>query len=145
MERFLTLCGIFLVAFVLPVAVYAEDDGEGDDEEHDIKFAIQGPVDATDCTATPPTVTILGLKIDVSNLVVNNSGGDDRKHGGDDQGGDNQDGNSQGDDGGDDDNGGGGTSCSSIVGKTLHLDLVNDQSPLVATHGSLAGGYDNAI
>lgn len=48
-----------LVALPTPRAV-------ADDETDAVKFKIEAPLEASDCGATPPTITLLGLTIDVS-------------------------------------------------------------------------------
>lgn len=37
-----------------------------DDETGDTEITVQAPLDAANCTATPPTISVLGLSIDVS-------------------------------------------------------------------------------
>ena len=37
-----------------------------DDETHDTEIRITAPIDSTSCGTTPPTITVLGLSIDVS-------------------------------------------------------------------------------
>lgn len=164
MKRILAFSKLFLfcacACFALAQSAHAEgDDGEDEHESDDntIRTTVQGPVQSVNCTATPPTVQILGLTIDVSKLVTHSSTATStststgtststststtRDHGEDDQGDDNQ-GN---EDGGDDDGEGHGTSCSSIVGLTVRLGLVNDQPPLQALNGKLVGGYNSSI
>jgi len=38
-----------------------------DDETDGVEFKVEAPLEASDCGATPPTITLLGLTIDVSN------------------------------------------------------------------------------
>ncbi len=45
------------------------------DESGNVEIKLSAPIDATNCTATPPTITVLGLSIDVSN-ISSDGGGD---------------------------------------------------------------------
>jgi hypothetical protein len=140
---FFLICGLTLLA---PGLLRADDDeGDDDDDQNHINVAIQGPVEAANCTATPPTLQILGLKIDVSKLVEQNQGGQSNQGNQDDQGDDHEDSATsiQPRDHGDDHEGGGNeVLCSSLVGQTIRLDLAGDQPPLVATKGHRANGYN---
>jgi hypothetical protein len=105
---------------------------------NDFAVKLRAPLDAVDCAATPPTITVLGLTIDISTAVVEagSQGGDDLVarqadeggDGGDDQGGDDQ---------GDDDGGGGdqgqGGCAALVVGQTVQVTIASDATPLVAT------------
>jgi uncharacterized protein DUF5666 len=47
-----------------------------DDETTDTEIQIQAPLEAADCSATPPTITVLGLSIDISTASFGNSADD---------------------------------------------------------------------
>ena len=97
-----------------------------DDETEDVAIALTAPIDSVDCTAMPPTVTVAGLAIDVSNAAIDApcaTGG-----GGDGEG-DQADGSSSG------------TSCDNtcgalVVGQTVEIKLWNklDALALCAKH-----------
>src|SRR5262245_29191158 len=54
-------------------------------EEGDSAITLRAPLDAADCAATPPTITVLGLAIDVSTATF--GGGGDGEHDDDEDGG----------------------------------------------------------
>ncbi len=93
-------------------------------EEGDSIITLSAPLDAADCAATPPTITVLGLTIDVSTATF--GGGGDGE--------------------GDDDEGGGGTppSCTDlVVGQRVVVTLASDVAPLVATKVEQCDGDDD--
>ena len=45
------------------------------DETGDVDIKVMAPLDAADCTATPPTITVLGLQIDVDAARIETPGG----------------------------------------------------------------------
>jgi uncharacterized protein DUF5666 len=47
-----------------------------DDETTDTEIEMQAPLEAADCGATPPTITVLGLSIDISAAAFGNSADD---------------------------------------------------------------------
>lgn len=53
-----------LVALVAPLAM-------ADDETDKTKIEVKAPLDAVDCVATPPTISVLGLTIDISTARIN--------------------------------------------------------------------------
>ncbi len=56
--------------FVLALAALSSRPAAADDETQDVDIKIVAPLDATDCTASPPTITVLGLTIDVSGATI---------------------------------------------------------------------------
>jgi len=59
-----------LVALLAPRAM-------ADDETDKTKIEVQAPLDAVDCAATPPTISVLGLTIDISAAGININDNDD--------------------------------------------------------------------
>src|SRR5438105_727111 len=111
-----------------------------DDETSDVQVKIRAPLDAVDCAATPPTITVLGLTIDISAATIDAGGGDSGDNGGDDSaggGGDSQ----SGDDGEQGDGGTpGGSTCADLaVGQAIEVQLATDSTPLAASHVSQGG------
>ncbi|MBI3767262.1 MAG: hypothetical protein HY271_02085 [Deltaproteobacteria bacterium] len=107
----------------------------------DSMVVLQAPLDAVDCAAAPPTVTVLGLTIDVSTATI---------HADCDDGEDDflapesaDEGDEQGDDDGDED-GGHGCGCAALVpGKLVRVVLASDATPLVATQVKRGGEDDD--
>ena len=96
----------------------------------DTVVVLQAPLDAADCAATPPTITVLGLTIDVSTASIH-AGGDDGEEG-------------EGDDGDDEDGNGGG--CAALVpGALVRVVLTGDATPLVATQVKQIGEDDEGV
>jgi len=105
---------------------------------NDFAVKLRAPLDGVDCAAMPPTITVLGLTVDISTAVVEagSQGGDELVahqadgggDGGDDQGGDDQ----GGDDGGGGDQGQGGCAAL-VVGQAVQVTFASDATPLVAT------------
>jgi hypothetical protein len=104
------------------VAVVAADD-----ETDDVAMRLQAPLDATACDATPPTVTVLGLVIDVSTASIDATGGSDGESEGEDDGADGQ-------------AAGQGGCRGLVVGQGVEVALASDAVPLVAT--AVANGGD---
>ncbi|MBI3784794.1 MAG: carboxypeptidase regulatory-like domain-containing protein [Deltaproteobacteria bacterium] len=105
------------------------------DETSDTAIEVRAPLDSTACTATPPTITVLGVAYDVSTAVFddNGSGG----QGGDGSGSGDGSGNGGGTPGGDDGDTGGGTtstgSCAGLTpGQTVDIKFSSDAPPTVA-------------
>src|SRR6266403_1851835 len=119
--------GLLALAFVMaPVSRVAAH------EEGNSVITLRAPLDAADCTATPPTITVLGLTIDVSTATFGAGHGDS--------------GNNQDDGENDDDQGGGGTppSCADlVVGQPVVVTFASDAAPLVATSVTQSGDGDN--
>ena len=67
----LILALVTVAAFALP-----RSRAVADDETNDTEIRIRAPLDAADCSATPPTITVLGLTIDVSTAAIEVQGGD---------------------------------------------------------------------
>lgn len=113
----------------------------GDDETGDVEIKIAATLDAVDCTATPPTVSVLGLTIDLSNAA--NEGDSESTEGDTGDG----TGDGSGDDGGGDSNGG----CAALqVGQSVEVKLASDvpdptTGHLVATEVEQGGDGEAAI
>jgi hypothetical protein len=106
---------------------------------NDFAVKVRAPLDAVDCAATPPTITVLGLTIDISTAVFGDGeGGDDLVASASDEGGDGQGGDDQGGDGGG--NSGAGGCAALVVGQTVQVTLASDATPLVATKVSQGEG-----
>jgi uncharacterized protein DUF5666 len=108
-----------------------------DDETSDVQAKIHAPLDAVDCAASPPTITVLGLTIDISAATIDAGSGDSGGDDGNDSEGDG--GASQGGDVGEQDDGGtpGGSTCADlVVGQTVEVRLVSDSTPLAASEVS---------
>lgn len=114
------IAGAALVAGLMlaTVAVVAADD-----ETDDVAIHLQAPLGATACDATPPTITVLGLVIDVSTAAIDATGGSD--------------GESEGEDG----QAAGASGCAGLVpGQGVEVAFASDTVPLVAT--AVANGGD---
>jgi len=121
---------------------------------NDFAVKVRAPLDAVDCAATPPTITVLGLTIDVSTATFEGCEGGDHlvasanEEGGDGQGGD-EGGDDQGDDHGDGHDGGGshgaGGCAALVVGQMVQVTLAGDGTPLVATKVSQGEGDGGVI
>ena len=108
---------------------------------HGVQVKLMAPIDSTNCGATPPTISVLGLTIDISHASLGNRWS---RFGGDDDG-DDEDGNDQGDHDGDDDgdhhdgdHDGDGTSapltCADLVaGQIVNMKLAADTPDPVST------------
>src|SRR5690348_3392811 len=93
-----------LIALALVIAPASRVAAHEDGNEGARTITLRAPLDAADCAATPPTITVLGLAIDVSTATF----GGDHHDGGDDGNaqGDNEQGDDNENDDGDDDHGG---------------------------------------
>lgn len=60
--------GIALAALILTLARLGSV--LADDETQDTEITVRATLDATDCAATPATITVLGLTIDVSTATI---------------------------------------------------------------------------
>lgn len=100
-----------------------------DDETDEVEIKLQAPLDAVDCAATPPTVTVLGLSVDISQVASDGSG--------DDTSGETGDGGGSGDDGG---SGGAGGCAALAAGQTVEVKLASDALPLTAKELGGGGG-----
>jgi hypothetical protein len=58
-----------LVALLAPLAI-------ADDETEKVKIEIEAPLEAVDCAAIPPTITVLGLTIDIGSAKIEGEGDD---------------------------------------------------------------------
>lgn len=65
----LVCMGLLVVAFSTPAAA--------DNETDEIEIKVQAPLDAVNCGATPPTLTVLGLSIDIIKATINREEDDD--------------------------------------------------------------------
>jgi hypothetical protein len=73
-KRFACLLGVGLLVMGFSLPVWA------DDETDQVEIKVQATLDAVDCAATPPTITVLGLKIDISKASINsNTDNEDNK------------------------------------------------------------------
>jgi hypothetical protein len=63
--RFLPV-GLLIGGAALAIAALPAQRAAADDETHDTEIRITAPIDTTNCAATPATITVLGLSIDVS-------------------------------------------------------------------------------
>src|SRR6266850_2220624 len=66
--RMMTLSSLFLALLAMPAARAVADD-----EADEIEIKVQARLEAVDCAATPPTITVLGLTIDISKAGINSS------------------------------------------------------------------------
>jgi hypothetical protein len=110
---FCTMAAVLVGGFVLVGRAAA------DDETEQVAVKVRAPIDATACDATPPTITVLGLSIDVGTASFGES----------------SDG-SGGGGSGDDDAGSGGAarSCATLAaGQSVEVKLGGDSAPLAAT------------
>jgi hypothetical protein len=117
---------LLLAATAVSILVWSTRRVAADDETPDTEIKVSAPLDAVNCAATPPTIFVLGLSIDISAAVIDTGDG-----GSDDQGGDNQ----GGDDNGGDDSGGTPTpsvtpspsGCAALViGQSVEVKLSSD-------------------
>lgn len=123
-----------LAAFGIAACALSWRDAIADDETDQVEIKLQAPADAVDCAATPPTVTVLGLVIDLSQISADGSSDDGST------------GDSGSGDGSDDGSGGGSNGCVSIVaGQTVEVKLASDTPPLVASEVGGEGGSDAEI
>ncbi len=84
------------------------------DESGNVEIKLSAPIDATNCTATPPTITVLGLSIDVSNINSDGGGGNGGTP-------------TPGEGGGSDGSGGQGGGCTALTaGQSVELTLSSD-------------------
>lgn len=58
--------GLMLSALILAFATWLSARVLADDETDEVEVRVQAPLDAANCAGTPPTVTLLGLTIDIS-------------------------------------------------------------------------------
>jgi hypothetical protein len=105
----------------------AHDSGSDPNAPPTVTFEIEAPIDATSCASAPPTVTLLGLPIDLTHATFVAG----RSH----------DGESEGEDDGESDDDepmpmpppAAMTCADLVVGNTLEVQLANDTAPLAAT------------
>jgi hypothetical protein len=105
----------------------------------DSMVVLQAPLDAVDCTATPPTVTVLGLTIDVGTATIHAGCDDGEGHflAHESAG--------EGDDDGSEDGGNGGGCAALAPGKLVRVVLASDATPLVATQVKRGGEDDDGV
>jgi uncharacterized protein DUF5666 len=122
-----TRLGVMIGTMVVMLAAVSVQRTWADDETGDVQVKIQAPLDAVDCSATPPTIQVLGLTIDISMALIDAGSGDSQgDSGGGDSGGDGGD--AQGD------TGSSGGSCADLMmGQAVEVLLASDSTPLVAT------------
>lgn len=115
---------LFVLAALLFTSTLRADHGhDNDDDDEDeeghaqtLTVKVQGPIDAVDLAATPPTVTVLGLSIDISG-VGNTSG----------------------------DCGCGGGVVFLAIGQNVEITLKSSTAPFVATKLTPKTGYDERV
>lgn len=138
-----SIFSLLVATAVVALAATLAHRAAADDETSDVEIKIRAPLDAVSCDTTPPTITVLGLTIDVSTASF---------------GGDSQDGTSEGttgdqsgSDGSDSDaeDGAGGQSAGSCAalaaGQTVEVKLASDTVPLVATEVDASGDGEPEI
>lgn len=86
-----------------------------DDETDDVEIKIEAPLDATDCPGTPPTITVLGRKIDITGAKIG-AGEDDE---------------------------GAGDCITLVAGQPVEVGFASDAEPLVATTVEAKGDSGN--
>jgi hypothetical protein len=124
-------------------ATLSGNDGEGDSQPIEVRIdsmvVLQAPLDAVDCTATPPTVTVLGLTIDVGTATIHAGCDDGEGHflAHESAG--------EGDDDGSEDGGNGGGCAALAPGKLVRVVLASDATPLVATQVKRGGEDDDGV
>jgi uncharacterized protein DUF5666 len=105
----------------------AHDSGSDPNGPPMVTFEVEAPIDATSCDSTPPTVTLLGLPIDLTHATFVAPRSDDGENEGDDDG-------EWDDDGQQPMPPPAAMTCADlVVGNTLEALLVNDTAPLAAT------------
>ena len=68
-----TRSAVMITVAALTLAAFPARRSAADDESKDVQIEIEAPLDATNCTATPATITVLGLSIDVSSAEISAS------------------------------------------------------------------------
>lgn len=105
----------------LVIAALSAGRAAADDETDEIEIKIHAPLDASDCGATPPTIRVLGLTIDVATVAI----------------------------GAESDGEGGGSCAALMVGQSVEVKLVSDTpdptSGLLAAAAVHQSGDDNAV
>lgn len=120
---FLGIAALVTLAAVCALVLFARL-ARADDEPAEVALKIAAALEAVDCTSTPPTITVLGLAIDVSGADIGSAGGTDGE--------DNQ-GEGDGEDDDPEDGGGGDGGCASlVVGQGVDVKLASDATPLAA-------------
>lgn len=64
-----------MVSLLLALITIVVQFAVADDEAENVKIEIKAPLDAVNCAATPPTISVLGLTIDISQAKI--EGGED--------------------------------------------------------------------
>jgi hypothetical protein len=135
MDRRRTLLFAFFLALGLlcqpTLRAHGDDDHDDDDQGEDggkvLVVKVQGPIDAIDLSATPPTITVLGLVIDISTAGTDSGS---RECGCDGSG-------SSGS--------GGGSVVFLTVGQNVEVVLKDSKSPFVAKTVTPKSGYDEKV
>jgi hypothetical protein len=65
--------GLLVMGFSLPASA--------DDESDEVEIKVQSTLEAVNCTATPPTISVLGLTIDISKASINRNEDEDIEDG----------------------------------------------------------------
>jgi hypothetical protein len=69
MKRVPLICELSVLAVVL--SVWPIERARADDETVDTSIKVTAPLDAANCSATPPTISVLSLSVDVSKAAFN--------------------------------------------------------------------------
>jgi hypothetical protein len=86
-----------------------------DDEGDEVEIKLRAPLTEIHCDTVPPTITVLGLIIDIDGAAI--GGGDDEK---------------------------GGLGCADLImGQTVKVELLNDTAPLKAAEVEVRGGDES--
>lgn len=125
---------------VLAFAAFPTHRAAADDETGDTEIKVHAPLAATDCGATPPTITVLGLTIDVTAATFDSGNG-----GGDNQGGDQGGADQQGGDQGGDNQQSSGSCATLVVGDNVEVHFASDSTPLKATQVDDQGSDDQEL
>lgn len=119
MKKYSSLPGTLVVSGLAMLAAGVAP-ASASDEGNDVAVRIKAPLQATACTAAPPTLTVLGLNIDTTKAIFEAEGGDD-DHGGASS-----------------------ATCSGLVpGSPVEVKLVDDVEPLAATEVEQEGEDDD--
>ena len=121
-----------VIISALALAALGAPRAQASDESSDTAIEVKAPIDATACTATPPTVTVLGLNMDVTSATF--GGGDDES--GDDSVGKNDD--------NEDPPATGGTCADLVAGSSAQVKLASDLLPLEASEVDQQGDDNDA-
>jgi len=107
--------GLIFSSLLFALVVLPALGAEANDETNQDEVNVQATLDEIDCGATPPTIKVLGLTIDISKASLINSSADGQ--------------------------GSGNLTCGDLaVGQMAEVTLVSDTAPLSATEVDAGGG-----